>query len=166
MREGFSPEQALLMNVNVFLNQIDYITDKQDTIALENSQTIKTVTIDGLLFYNHYPKLGYIEKANQTPVALGIKHTINVMMESATGERFKATDWNTPTSRYDRLYIREDKYFFIDQDTRFYAATRPSIVRLFRDSKKEIKKYIKVNKINFKVEADLLKLLEFCAQIS
>ena len=84
------------------------------------------------------------------------------MMESGTGERFMATDWNAPTSRHDRLYVKDDLYFFIDQNDKIYSATQPSILKLFHDSKKEIKKFIRTNKINFKLKEDLLTLLDYC----
>ena len=161
---GFSPTHVLRLNFNLYQERVEYITEKGDTAVLEISDQIKSLNVGDLVFYNDPPK-GYVEQMNHTPVALGAMHQLKIMVEPGTGERYSTTDWHLPIYRYDRLFVKKDSYYFIDITGKLYSGTWASIFKLFPDSKKEIKIYIKENKINFKVREDLLRLLDFCGQV-
>ncbi len=64
-------------------------------------------------------------------VSLGTRHALKMVMENSSGEIFVSTDWKWPTSKYDRIYIKEDSYFFVDSNSQLYKATLPSILKLF-----------------------------------
>ena len=160
LQGGFSPTNTLMLNFNIYEERVEIISEQGDTTTFENSAQIKLITMGEHIFYNDFPS-GYVEQLNQTPVALGAKHQLKVMMESGAGEQFAATDYHNLTSRFDRLYIKKDSYFFIGVNEKLYPASLPSILKLFQDSKNQIKDYTKENKINFKVKDDLIRLLDF-----
>ena len=161
LSEGFSPSHVSQMNYSNYDEAIEVINEKGDTTMLDKTSQLKSVTIGGQVFYNNYP-FGYVEKLNQTSVALGAKHVLKMMFESNNGEVFTATDWHMPTTRLDRLYIKQDEYYFIDQKEELHKATMPSILKIYSSSKKEVKKYVRQVKVDFKNKEDLVALLEFC----
>ena len=85
-----------------------------------------------------------------------------MMFESNNGEVYNATDWHLPTSKLDRLYIKKDDYYFIDKNETLHKATLPAILKLYYPIKEKVKKYMKENKVDFKVKDDLIHLLEYC----
>ncbi len=161
LREGYSPEHPLKLNYNIHQDRVEFLSERGDTNVFNNSVQIKSITMGTQVFYNDYPS-GYIEKVNQTFVALGAKHHLKMMFESNNGELFSAMDWNLPTTRLDRLYVRQDEYFFIDEHEMTNRATLPAILKIYATHKHEIKKYVKKNDIDFKKKEDLIRLLEFC----
>ena len=78
LREGFSPDHPLQMNLNVFLGRIDYITNKGDTVAFENSQALKSVAISNHLFYTIIPKEDLLKEL----VKLLLHWESNVLLKS------------------------------------------------------------------------------------
>ncbi len=161
---GFIAEKKLLMNFNIYLNETEFITEMGDTLVLKDSPQIKLVSIGDRFFYNDFPG-GYIEKIGRNKIALGAKHSLKMMMESSAGEIFATTDFKVPTSRFDRLFIKKDLYFFMDNDGQTFKASLNSIFKLLPEFKTEIKTFIHKNKINFRVKEDLLKLLYFCDRL-
>lgn len=163
LQGGFQPTNTLMLNFNIYEERVEIISEQGDTTTFENSAQIKLITMGDHIFYNDFPT-GYVEILNTTPVALGVKHQLKVMMESGSGEQFAATDYHNLTSRFDRLYLKKDSYFFIALNEKLYAASLPSILKLFPDSKKEINNFSKENKINFKVKDDLIRVLDYANQ--
>src|SRR6478609_1256619 len=135
LSEGFSPSHVLRMNYSNYEEDIEVINEKGDTTLLNKTSQLKSVTIGGQVFYNNYP-VGYVEKLNQTSVALGAKHVLKMLFEANNGEVFAATDWHLPTARLDRLYVKQDEYYFIDQKEALHKATMPSILKIYPSSKK------------------------------
>lgn len=164
LQGGFSPSRKLRLNFNIYLERIEIITESGDTIDFKNSAEIKSIKTADHLFYNDYPN-GYVEILNQTSISLGAKHALKMVMENSSGQTFVATDWKLPTSIYDRIYIKEDSYFFLDSNSQLHKATLPSLLNLFPNSRSHIKRFVRKNKIDFKVKSDLLKLLNFCNQM-
>ncbi len=113
------------------------------------------------LFYD-YPD-GFVEILMEGTVSLGAKHGVKVLMEDGNGERFRATDWGPDmTSRFDRLFTKEDLYYFLDQESNVRPANKRWILKLFPEQKEQIRSYLVKNYINFKVAVDLESLLKFC----
>ncbi len=158
---GFSPTFTMKLNYNVYEDRIEYITAKGDTSVLENAGHLKSIAIGDHVYVNDYPTV-YVEKLNQTSVALGSKHLIKMMFEGNSGEVFEALGWHQPTARLDRLFVKKDEYYFIDKNSRLNRATQSNILKMHHSSKKELKKYIKETKVDFKNKEALIGLLEFC----
>lgn len=161
LANGFSPTTKMKLNYNVYDDKIELITEDGDTSVLENAHQLKSINIGGHEYVNDYP-IVFVEKLNHTAVALGSKHLIKMMFESNNGEVFEASNWRQPTARLDRLFVKKDEYYFIDKNGRMHRATQPNIMKIYPSEKREIKKYIRTAKVDFKNKEDLIGLLEFC----
>ncbi|HMG92595.1 MAG TPA: hypothetical protein VK589_21205 [Chryseolinea sp.] len=152
---GFSPEEKIRLNYNLYMGQMQLITNNGDTSYVKRLKELKFISIGDHLFYHDY-KIGYIEVIHKIPVALGV---LNMMVTA---------DWDvrSTTSRYDRYYMKKGYYYFFDKDNKPSKATRASIQKLFPDQQKTIKAYVDEKKIDFENEYDLIKLLTFCDELS
>jgi hypothetical protein len=149
------------VNYNIWFDRMALIGEDQDTIFLEDRHTIKLITIENTIFYNDDHK-GYLEIRYNAPVALGLKLSFDVIMESSNGERFVATDLRNATSRYDRIYTLTQHYYFIDKKGRLFRATPLALRKSFPEHKKSIRKYLRENDIHFNEERHLIKALAYC----
>ncbi|HMG92597.1 MAG TPA: hypothetical protein VK589_21215 [Chryseolinea sp.] len=166
---GYSPEDKVLMNYDLYSAEMALITKDGDTTHLKRTKELKLLNIGDHLFLQDY-KVGYIEIIQQLPVSLGV---LNVMstehMEYVSGNREGGTygmDTRGTPSVYDRYYRKGKLYYFIDRDNKVYKATRASILKLFRKNKDEIDVYRRENKIDFENRSDLVKLLRFCNEMT
>jgi len=73
--------------------------------------------------------------------------------------------WAT-TLASDIYCTKEEHYFFLDEENKSYLASATSIQKLFDDQRKKIKAYLTENKIDFKNQSDLIKLLKFCDDLT
>jgi len=152
---GFSPEEKIRLNYNLYLGQMQMITTAGDTSHVRQLKELKFISIGDHLFCHDY-NIGYIEVIHKLPVALGV---LNIMITADPDER-------TTTSKYDRYYMKKGYYYFIDKDNKPSKATRASIQRLYPDLRKNIKAYLGENRIDFESKPDLIKLLTFCDEMT
>jgi hypothetical protein len=152
---GFSPEEKIRLNYNLYLGQMQMITNNGDTSHVKQLKELKFISIGDHLFCHEY-NVGYIEVIYKLPVALGV---LNIMITADPDQR-------TTTSDYDRYYMKKAYYYFIDEDNKPSKATRTLIQRLYYDQRKNIKAYLDENRIDFESKPDLIKLLTFCDGLS
>ena len=152
---GFSPDEQVRLNYNLYLGQMQMITNTGDTSHVKQLKELKFISIGDHLFCHDY-NVGYIEIIHKSPVALGV---LNIMITAASDER-------TTTSKYDRYYMKKGYYYFIGKDNNPSKATRASIQRLYPDQRKNLKAYLGENRIDFENQSDLIKLLNFCNDLS
>lgn len=148
---GFSPEEKIRFNYNLYLGQMALITNDGDTTHIIRSKDLKLVTIDDHLFY-HDNKIGYIEIVYQSPIALGVLR------------RLSTVDWVT-ASESDRYYTKEEYYYFLDKENKPHLASATSIQKVFNEQRKKIKAYLDENKVDFENQSHLIKLLKFCNEM-
>jgi hypothetical protein len=165
------------MNYNIFLGEIQFIDTKGDTLSLANPETIDSVAIDTSLFYY---KKGYLqvvaaygsyklvkkEKIEFRPIKIGAYG--NQSPGNSIEGYGKATtspyvNNNHLTLNEDIVVLKETSYFLFYKKFREEKASRQGFIAAFPDSRNQIDNFTSVNKINFKNEADLKKLLAFCA---
>ena len=127
------------------------ISTNGDTSYVKRLKELRFVSIGEHLFYHDY-KIGYIEVIHKRPVSLGV---LNFMVNASW-------DVRGTTSKYDRYYKKEKFYYFLDKDKKSYKATPSSIQKLYYDQRKKIKAYLDENRVDFKIEGDLINLLAFC----
>jgi hypothetical protein len=148
---GFSPEEKLRFNYNLYLGQMDLITNDGDTTQIQRSKDLKLVSVGEHLFF-HDNRLGYLEIVYQSPIVLSVL------------SRLSTVDW-VSASESDRYYTKEKHYYFLDQENKSYLASPTSIQKLFNDQRKKIKDYLAENKIDFENQDNLIKLLKFCNEL-
>ena len=71
----------------------------------------------------------------------------------------------TPTDHYE---FREQSFYFINKDGRYYAVdTKSALFTALHDKKEEIKKFVQKNKLNFKkdLENTLIKTADYYSQL-
>ena len=62
----------------------------------------------------------------------------------------------------DYIYKYERDFVLVDVDGKVYPVKISSFNRLFPDKKKEIKAYVKENKVDFDSQSDLIALFGLC----
>jgi hypothetical protein len=135
---GFSPEGTVLMNYDLYFDQMAVITKDGDTSQINRTKELKLISVGDHLFLQDY-KVGYVEIIQQLPVSLGVLNVMNtIQMVYASGNRdgsiFGFDVRGTP-SVYDRYYRKGKLYYFVDRDNKVYKATRAAILKLFRKKK-------------------------------
>lgn len=166
---GFSPEDKVLMNYDLYLMQMDMVTKENDTTQIKRTKELKLISIGDQLFLHDY-KLGYVEIILQLPVSLGVLNIMNTEHMEFVSGNIERSDYGDDIrgrpSVYDRYYRKVKLYYFIGKDNKVYKATRKAILKLFRYNKDEIDVYLRENGIDFEVKNDLVKLLLFCNEHS
>ncbi|WP_276373073.1 hypothetical protein [Chryseolinea sp. H1M3-3] len=143
--------ETLKLNYNLYYEKVECINKQGDTVLLK-TQKLKFVTIGGTPFLFDNVK-GFIEIVGDAPVALGVK----TFMVGNFGN-----DLRTSPSAYDRRYIKNVSYFFIDRRTSVHKAIKPSILKLFAPYAEKINEYLETNPVDFNRQEDLIRLLNFC----
>ena len=167
---GYSPPEQVMMNYNLYLMQMHYISSEGDTLQIKPSKELKLVSISDRFFY-HDGKLGFIELIQQLPVALGVRNLMKAeyidylpggTYRKAGYTPFSDEDLRGAATTLDRYYIKDADYFFIGKNNDVHKASPASIFKIFRDHKKSVKIYIDEHNIDFEKKEHLMKLLVFC----
>ena len=164
------------MNYHIFLGEIQFIDNKGDTLSLANPETIDSVAIDSSLYYY---KNGYLqviatygiyrlvkkEKIEFRPIKIGAfgNQSPGTSIESYGKATTPYINNNHLTLNEDIVVLKETSYFLRYKKFREEKASRQGFVAAFPALKKQIDDFTAANNINFKNEADLKKLLAFCA---
>lgn len=170
-----------LLNYNLLLGEIHFISPTKDTLALANENTIKEIKIANNLFY-FSPENGYLEIiAEGNSLKVAVKQIFRV----AGVEKMGAYEQSSAVSsiknysvlsstngsiqkleaKGDIVLSKEKLHFFIDQNNRFYKATKSTLFKIFPKHKREIETYIKENHIDFKDDNHLKKIILFSNQL-
>ena len=166
------------LNYHRFLDEMQFIDLKGDTLDIANASTIRFIRINVDVFYydNGYVKL--IRDTNG--IKLAAKQTLLVSGK----EKIGAYGLANPTSAIDsygalidprgmyKLIPNEDvkltkktRYYFGDKYNRFVWATRKNLLREFSKESKLLNTYLKENNVDFNKREDLEKLLQFLANL-
>ncbi|MGC4036331.1 MAG: hypothetical protein QM764_10230 [Chitinophagaceae bacterium] len=163
------------MNFNVFLNDMQFIDNKGDTLAINHAELIDSIKLDSTVYY--FDK-GYCEIIlDNSGVKLIAKEKVNyeIMKKGAYDlpsrggsiETYGVSDVNyNPAKKItlneDIIIKKETTYFVSAKKFRVYKADKRGFLNAFPDQKKEITEFADSSKINFDNEDDLKKLLQFC----
>jgi len=166
------------LNYNRFLDQMQFIDFKGDTLNLANPGTTKFIRINNDLFYydNGYVKL---IKDNNT-IKLAAKQTLRLSGKTKIGA------YNMPSSSsaidsYGSLVIdnknynltpREDitltkktEYYFGDKYNHFVLANKKNISRLYSKQDGAITAYLKENNVDFNKREDIERLFQYLTNL-
>lgn len=159
----------LKMNYNFFTAEMDVARENDDTTKFKEWMETEILNMDGQVFIKS-PSYGYLEILMQGPLALGVRNRFNLVSEKKILEdagfldQAKASDMSNKSAvaNYNRLYQFEKTYFFIDQKSQSYEASKLAILRVMTRDRKEVIAFIAEQNISFDNEIDLKKLLSFC----
>lgn len=163
------------MNFNVFLNDMMFIDNKGDTLAIDHAELIDSIKLDTTIFY--YEK-GYFqviadyqtaklvrqEKINYENVKKGAYGlpAPGASIETYGTSGIQYNPAKTLVLNEDVIIKKETLYLVCYKRFRSVRANERGFLTAFPEIKKEIVDFISINKINFNKETDLEHLLEFC----
>ena len=173
LRDGTSSFQKL--NYNFLLDEMHFLTEAGDTLAVADPLQIKSVVIDSMIFY--YDK-GFVREIYKTGnYKLVVKQQMVQVADKTRGAYDAASGASSigtygfinNSSQIYRLQVKKDvffekiiTYYLSDGYNHFVKADKKNFNVVFPD--KQISLYIKQHKINFNKEEDLQALLQFCTQ--
>ena len=171
---------AAKMNYTRLVDQMLFIDNKGDTLALANEKTIKFIAIDQDTFYfdEGYMRLiadnGVVKLAEKQIWVIADVRKIGTHNRSTSTVAITSLgNYNDESGRaksYD-LLINEDivirketQYYFGDEYNHFTRAGKKKLLLLFPKEELSIENYLKENKVNFDKKDDLEKLAQFLGQ--
>ncbi|HEX3168327.1 MAG TPA: hypothetical protein VHQ93_18790 [Chitinophagaceae bacterium] len=169
------------MNYNRLYDQMLFISEKGDTLALTDVKNIEFIVNDWDVFYYSGGYLRLI--ADDTIIKLAEKQVW------AVADVRKMGTHNTPTNTVaitsvgyfsngqdaakskelilnaETLLRKETQYYFGDQYGHFVRASKKRLLNLFPKDERKVENYLNENKVNFDKKDDLLKLCQFLHQL-
>ena len=174
-RNGNSPTARL--NFNLMLREMQFLTPAKDTMSLADEQTIRQIDLGGDAYI--YDQKNNVLKLLGTYGSAGLAleqslKVANVDKEGGYGMSSGASSIRTYNSypagngstskleiKGDVVFSRQQIYYFINQNSLVFPATRKSILKLFPKQKSAIEKYLDEHPVQFSQEEELSRLLEF-----
>lgn len=172
LRDGTSSIKKI--NYNFFLNEMHFIGDNNDTLAMAEPVLIKRIVIDSMVFY--FDKGFLKEIFNSGKYKLMVReHLMQIgdrtrgaydMPTASSSIRTYGTINNGQTLQLqvkkDVIFRKEISYYIGDSFDLFLKATKKNFQLLFEQ--KDIFQFVKANHINLNKEKDLKFLLQFCVE--
>jgi hypothetical protein len=165
------------MNFNVFLNDMQFIDNKGDTLAINQPELIDSIKLDSNIFY--FDK-GYCEiitdyinakliKKEKINYEIVKKGAYDLPARGASIETYGLSGINynpakTLTLNQDIIIKKETSYLVSYKKYRTVRANEKGFLSAFPDIKKEVMDFIETNKTDFTKEEDIKKLLKFCSE--
>ena len=167
------------MNFNIFLNDMQFIDNKGDTLVVSNPELIDSIKFDSTVFYYQKGYLQVVEDYGSTKLVVQKKISFQPVKKGAFGLSAPGASIDTygrlsaSFNGINQLVLNEDiivtkmtSYIVTYKKYRSATAKRSGFLTAFPEIKKETQDFIDLNKINFNKEDDLKKLLQFCTQHS
>ena len=169
------------MNYNRLYDQMLFISEKGDTLALTDVKNIEFIVNDWDVFYYSGGYLRLI--ADDTVIKLAERQIWTVVDVRKMGT------FNTPTNTVaitsvgyfsngkdaakskelimnaETVIRKETQYYFGDKYNHFVRASKKRLLSLFPKEEHNIENYLKENKVNFDKKDDLEKLCKFLLQL-
>lgn len=169
-------------NYNLLTGEVEFIDANKDTLAIADMKMIKTIAIgDDLYFYNNQGEflLKMVETYNTTSLLKEQKYQLtNMKTKGAMGTQSNSQAPSNAPNLYNDGVLQpltsdgtmefsvKTYYYFVGKDNRFFLVNKSNLMKMYADSKGELSKYLKENKINFKNEESVKKVLSFSDQLS
>jgi len=168
------------MNYNRLYDQMLFISEKGDTLALTDVKNIEFIVNDWDIFYYSGGYLRLI--ANDTVIKLAEKQIWAVVDVRKMGTHNTPTNTVAITSvgyltsgqdaakskelilNAETIIRKETQYYFGDKYNHFVRASKKRLLNLFPKEERKIENYLNENKVNFDKKDDLAKLCQFLRQ--
>lgn len=162
------------LNYNIFLDEMQFITINGDTLALDNEETIRVITVNNDSFY--YDKGYLLHVTSNSMLKLAVKQGFRILdrqKKTAYGGSSSVSSirninaysngrriYNIGVSQ-DVILEKDDHYYIGDKYSHFVFASKKNLLHLLPKHNDSIRKYLKENEIEFHKKEDLEKLLKF-----
>lgn len=162
------------LNYNLLKEEMLFINQKGDTLAIDNEPTIKYITINYDSFYYDegylqliatYPDLK-LTKRESIDIGDELKmggygQTSAVSAITSLSSLYRGSEYTRLNARGELLLLKHTQYFIGDKFNNFLPATKKNIAKMFKGKESLLENYLKENKIMFNNENDLRKLINF-----
>jgi hypothetical protein len=162
------------MNYNRLTDEMLFISQSGDTLAIDNEPIIRVLVInkDSFFFDNGYIML----LSSHEGLRLGVKHTLKITEKRKTsGYDMESTASSissyrsfTDGMRMYELKVKEDAiiaehslYYFGDRFNHFELATQKKLLELFPDCQAAIRKFCRKNAVDYGNQNSLSELMSF-----
>jgi hypothetical protein len=175
MRDGSVSTTKL--NYNILLNEMHFIGDKGDTLAIAYPETIKNIRIDTTLFVYQKNYLQVVSEVDSFKIAmmqsfLQLPYRTRGGYDAPTAAGSITTYSSISASGANaKLQVKKDvqlekevSYYISDKFNHFFKADKKAFLNLFSARKNMIENYLNENSIDYSKVNDLEKLLKFCAK--
>ena len=166
-----------LINYNMLLDDMEVIQDDNDTLTILKKRELQYVIVenDTFIYMQGYAKHIYGQKLKiyckdriylKEILKRGAMGAVN---RSAAIESFGNFEESGVTYKLvapeDMVFRREVSYHIVTSKGTIDPFKKKNILKLFSSQKSEIKKYLKVNKVNFEEREDVIKFAEFLSTL-
>lgn len=165
-------------NYNRLVDEIHFINEKGDTLALDNENNLKFVTVVNDTFFYDDGYLRIISSGKAVKLAVReiwiISETRQLGAYGSTNNSVRMISFRSmhEGGRLYDLIVNEDvvlkkttKYYFADSFNQFVPASKSNLLMLVPNEERRISTYLKENRINFNNRADLEKTVQFIEQL-
>jgi hypothetical protein len=161
------------LNYNSLFQEMQFIDGKGDTLSIIGAATIKHIVIGtDTFFYDD----GYLKRvADYGKIKLAVKEFIAFTDRQKLGgfggessariDTYKSiqdgTTFKELVAREVLTFVKKTVFYLGDAFNHFEEANKKSLLDFYPSKNKEIKSYLKENKVNFSNEEDLKKIISF-----
>lgn len=169
------------MNYNRLFDQMLFINEKGDTLALKDEKNIDFIVNDWDIFYYHggYMRLitddsGVKLAEKQVWIVADVRKIGTHNRPSTTFAIYSLSSFTNgqDAAKSKDLIMNEDivlrkdtQYYFGDKYNLFVPANKKGLLQLFPKEHPSIENYLKENKVNFNKKHDIEKLYQFLHQL-
>lgn len=156
--------EDVLLRYNIFSDEIEIKKDANSAeevydALLKDPDTFVKIKDN---IYVFVPFEGSIEKGHYFRI---VSEETNFDLYQKSEVSFKSPFYARTTYERDRpaSFDQEHTYYIVDKAGKFYELpdSKSKIIKVMSKKEKEVKSFIKKNKLNFKEEKDLLKLVKY-----
>lgn len=168
-----------LLNYNKVLGTVQFIDEKGDTLAMNNEDQIKVITIGKDEFFYVAPDClqevkdgGKIKLVKNERIRIADKQKVGGLGITNSTGTIESIDRLDTKVNYNQIDINEK--LLLSKTTKFYIeteknelvpASKKNILSLFSRHESAIKEYIKKNQVDFSREDDLAELTGYLSQL-
>ncbi len=185
-----SAQTEARLNFHRIYNEVLFLNDEGDTLALSNPETLAMIIMGTDTFFyfqkgygqqiTHYPDYNLVMKqtlkfiGKEKKGAYGSYSTtasVNSVSDLHVDEMAGITNTVEPgkTNLFkadeNSIYTPNSEFFITDKFNNMFPANKKNVLNLFNKNGRAIKKYISNKKVNFKKQDDLVEIMEFIQQL-
>jgi len=164
------------MNFNVYMNEIQFIGNKGDTLVIDKPELIDSILFDSATFYYQNGYRQIIGSNDNVKLVLDRKISFQYVKRGALGlpasagvsvETYGSITPSFNSSKKliideDIIAIKKSSYFLVLKKNKEVNASYSGFLSAFPVIKNDIKEFSDTNNINYKSPGDLKKVFKFC----
>ena len=149
-------------------NTLDYIVVEKDTFIYSNKSYYQLISSNGTvnLYERIFFKMVDIKNIGPYGLSSSTSSTDNLTSINNGGTIRNSTQTYNLKVNQDVVYAKRREYYIIGDAEELTPAKRVNILKLYPESKKKVKNFIKQQSINFDKKDDLLKLINYLKSIN